>query len=76
METSNARSKFRRNLRYGAAAIAVAVGLKYGFDVGNQISGPLRGGVGASNGAVFCALMLDFVTERIFPSGKDRRQSR
>ena len=76
MSAGHHRPGYRRNPGYGLSAIAIAVGLKYGFDFGNQISGPLMGVVGAINGAVFCALMLDFVTERIFPSGKDRQQSR
>jgi hypothetical protein len=73
MESSNARSKFRRNLGYGLSAIAIAVGLKYGFDFGNQISGPLMGIVGAISGAVFCALTLDFITDLVFPERKDRQ---
>jgi hypothetical protein len=76
METSTERSSFRRYLRYGISVVAVAVGLKYGFDFGNQISGPLMGVVGAINGAVFCALILDYLIERIFPAGDRRRDSR
>ena len=75
METPNAHSKTRRNLRYGVSAIGIAVGLKYGFDFGNQISGPLMGVVGAINGAVFCALTLDFITERLFPASRGDRNS-
>ncbi|MCE2947388.1 MAG: hypothetical protein ACK515_19385 [bacterium] len=76
METSTERSRFRRYLRYGISVVAIAVGLKYGFDFGNQISGPLMGVVGAINGAVFCALILDYLIERIFLAGDRRRESR
>ena len=67
METKNQRSTFRRYMRYAICAVAVALGLKYGFDFGNQISGPLIGVVGALNGAVFCALISDFLAERLIP---------
>lgn len=67
METKNQRGTLRRYLRYGICAVAVAVGLKYGFDFGNQISGPLMGVVGALNAAVFCALISDYVAERLIP---------
>jgi hypothetical protein len=74
METPPERSRFRRYLRYGVSFVAVMVGLKFGFDFGNRISGPLMGVVAAINSAVFCALILDFITERLFPVRKGRRE--
>ena len=43
MSAGHHRPGYRRNPGYGLSAIAIAVGLKYGFDFGNQISEPLMG---------------------------------
>jgi hypothetical protein len=74
METPPERSRFRHYLRYAISIAAVAIGLKLGFDFGNRISGPLMGVVAAINSAVFCALILDFITERLFPVRKGSRE--
>jgi len=75
METPPERSRFRHYLRYTIAIAAVAIGLVLGFDFGNRISGPLIGVVAAINCAVFCALILDFITERLFPARQGGRES-
>lgn len=50
---------------YALAAVAGAVGAKYGFDFGTRISGTLLGVVLALNGAVFCALMVGGLADRL-----------
>ena len=76
MATTDDPGKYRNYLRYGICAVAVMVGLKYGFDFGNQIIGPLMGVVGALNGALFCALISDFIADRFLPSGERGRKPR
>ena len=45
---------------YGAAIVA---GLKYGYDFGKQISGPILGVVLAINGALFCSIVVGVLVE-------------
>ena len=50
---------------YALATVAGAAGAKYGFDFGTRISGTLLGVVLALNGAVFCALMVGGLADRL-----------
>ena len=50
------------HLLYG---VAIAVGAKYGYDFGLRISGTLLGAVLALNGALFCALIVGMIDERL-----------
>ncbi|KNZ32845.1 MAG: hypothetical protein AD742_09015 [Methylibium sp. NZG] len=47
---------------YGAAIVA---GLKYGYDFGKQISGPILGVVLAVNGALFCSIVVGMLVDRL-----------
>jgi len=66
-----------RTLRRAAVVIAqlatVGVGLKYGFDFGQEISGTVLGVVLAINTAVFGAIMVGMIMDWVFkPRGVQR----
>ena len=63
--TTRPRSLARRLLVVAAYMVAVAVGLKFGYDFGAQISGKLLGIVLALNGAVFCSFVVSMVIDRV-----------
>jgi hypothetical protein len=46
--------------------VAIAAGLKFGYDFGEQISGRWLGFVLAINGAIFCSFVASMLAERIF----------
>lgn len=65
-----------RLLRTGLVALAyllaVAAGVKFGFDFGNRISGTVLGVVLAVNGALFCSFIVGVVFDRLFrPDASD-----
>jgi hypothetical protein len=56
-------------------AVAGLIGLKYGFDVGVQMSGVLMGAVMGLNAAVFCALVAASVIGWLFRRRTDDQGS-
>ena len=54
-----------RRLVQFACFVAVLAALKCGYDFGARLSGPWLGVVLAINAAVFCALVVGLVAERV-----------
>ena len=44
--------------------LAVPLGLKWGYDFGNQLNGPWLGLLTATNTAALCALLVDWLVDR------------
>jgi hypothetical protein len=76
MNSAASRETLQRRWVLAATAMAVAVGLKVGYDAGVQISGMWLGLAMAANAAVFGAfcvgLLADFVFKR---RAADRQES-
>jgi len=76
MDLPQDENRIRRNVLRGIYGVAIVIGLKYGYDFGNQISGTLMGIVGAVNGALFCAILVGVIAEKLFrarpTAGHDR----
>jgi hypothetical protein len=51
--------KLRNALFWIPYLIAVGIGLKFGYDFGMQISGPMMAVVTALIGAVFCSIIVE-----------------
>jgi hypothetical protein len=51
--------KLRNSLFWIPYLIAVGIGLKFGYDFGMQISGPMMAVVTALIGAVFCSIIVE-----------------
>jgi hypothetical protein len=74
-ETADRRPTLRRVVVALAQLVAVGVGLKYGFDFGQEISGTALGVVLAINTALFGAMMVGMVTDWVFkPRGAQRTE--
>jgi hypothetical protein len=61
----------RRSRWVHAVCLAAALlGLKLGFDFGQQLAGLWLGLVMGANGAVFCAIVTDIVTDALLRRGR------
>ncbi len=52
------RSRLRSGFVIAGYAAASLLGLKLGWDFGNQVAGPWLGTITALNGVLFCALLM------------------
>ena len=72
--SGGAHRPYRRLIQF-IYLVAIVIGLKYGYDFGNRISGMILGVVVALNAAVFCVIIISVVVERLERlMGVDREQ--
>lgn len=53
----------RKHLMWLGCVLAVPLGLKWGYDFGNQLNGPWLGLLTAANTALLCALLVDWLAD-------------
>lgn len=76
MQTNDKTVPGARLALWGAQAVAVVLGLRYGYAFGQEISGPVLGVVLAVNTAIFGAMgvtALVDLTQRLRAAGARRR---